>query len=209
MQEIVLIDTRGLSCPQPVLETKRVIEGSGGHEFKVLVDNVISRENVSRFARNQGFAVEVRDNGASVYELNLKRSTGGSLPEAPEDLLPCAVPQTGVQVRNVVFIGHHGMGRGDEELGQRLMRGFLRTWVDSAPKPWRMIFINSGVKLTTLDDEAVEAIALLEEHGVEILSCGTCLQHFGLEEKLRVGRVTTMYEVIESMNQATKVLSPA
>jgi selenium metabolism protein YedF len=192
-----------------VLETKRVIEGSGGHQFKVLVDNVTSRENVSRFARNQGFAVEVRDSGANVYELTLERSERGTVAEAPEDLPPCPVPQTDAQVRNVVFVGHHGMGRGDEELGQKLMRGFLRTWVDSEPKPWRMIFINSGVKLTTLDEEAVEAISLLEEHGVEVLSCGTCLQFYGLEDKLRVGRVTTMYEVIESMNQATKLLSPA
>jgi selenium metabolism protein YedF len=111
-------------------------------------------------------------------------------------------------VKNLVFIGQHAMGRGDDELGQRLMRGFLRTWIDSDPKPWRMIFINAGVNLTTVDDEAVEAISLLQDHGVEILSCGTCLQFFGLEEQLRVGRVTTMYEVIESMNGATKVISP-
>ena len=75
-------------------------------------------------------------------------------------------------------------------------------------KPWRMIFINAGVKLTTLDDEAVEAVSMLEERGVEVLSCGTCLQFFGLEDKLRVGKVTNMYEVIESMNSASKVISP-
>lgn len=208
MQEIVVIDTRGLSCPQPVLETKRAIEASGGDQFRVLVDNVTSRENVSRFARNQGFSVDVKDDGANTYELSLKRSESAPSPAAQEDPLPCPVPQTDAGVKNVLFIGNSAMGRGDDELGQKLMRGFLRTWIDSEPKPWRMIFINSGVKLTTLDDEAVEAISMLEEQGVEVLSCGTCLQFFGLEEKLRTGRVTTMYEVIESMNAATKVLSP-
>ena len=68
------------------------------------------------------------------------------------------------------------------------MRGFLRTWIDVEPRPWRIIFINSGVKLTTIDDEAVEAVSLLEERGVEVLSCGTCLEHFGLSDKLQIGR---------------------
>jgi len=208
MAEVMVIDTRGLSCPQPVLETKRTIEGSAAEEFKVLVDNVTSRENVSRFARNQGFAVEIQENGANLFELNLKRSAEASAPAVQEDLLACEATAAAAHVKNLVFIGQHAMGRGDDELGLKLMRGFLRTWIDSDPKPWRMIFINAGVNLTTVDDEAVEAISLLQDHGVEILSCGTCLQFFGLEEQLRVGRVTTMYEVIESMNGATKVISP-
>ena len=71
-----------------------------------------------------------------------------------------------------------------------------------------MIFINSGVKLTTVDEEGAEAISMLEEKGVEILSCGTCLQHFGIEDKLRVGKVTNMFDIIESLNAAAKVISP-
>ncbi|MGO9566987.1 MAG: DsrE family protein, partial [Desulfomonilaceae bacterium] len=70
------------------------------------------------------------------------------------------------------------------------------------------VFINSGVKLTTIDEEGAEAISMLEEKGVEILSCGTCLQHFGIEDKLRVGKVTNMFEIIESLNSAAKVISP-
>lgn len=208
MSDVVQVDTRGLSCPQPVIETKRAIEGSAADRFKILVDNVTSRENVSRFARNQGFAVEIQENGPNLFELNLMRSADASAPAVQEELLPCEIPAAATHVKNVVFIGQDSMGRGSDELGVKLMRGFLRTWIDSDPKPWRMIFINAGVKLTTLDDEAVEAVALLQDHGVEILSCGTCLQFFGLEEQLRVGRVTTMYEVIESMNGATKVISP-
>ena len=100
------------------------------------------------------------------------------------------------------------MGRGDDELGAKLMRGFLRTMIDSTPLPWRMVFINSGVKLTTIDQEAVEAISLLEEKGVEVLSCGTCLEHFNLKDKLAAGKVTNMFEIIETLNSATKVISP-
>ena len=72
-----------------------------------------------------------------------------------------------------------------------------------------MIFINAGVKLTTRDEAAVEALGLLQDRGVELLSCGTCLQHFGLDADLKVGRVTNMFEVIETLSAATKVISPA
>ena len=88
------------------------------------------------------------------------------------------------------------------------MRGFLQTLVDVQPLPWRIIFINSGVKLTTVDEGAAEAVSMLEQKGVEALSCGTCLQHFQLEDKLKVGRVTNMFEVVETFNKADKVISP-
>jgi selenium metabolism protein YedF len=206
MGDVTTVDARGLACPQPVLETRRALEQSGNSELRVLVDNETSLENVSRFARNQGCRVEVKDSGQQ-FEIIIARA--GEAPAEPEELLPCAIPseQPG-KTKNVVYIGNNCMGKGDDDLGAKLMRGFLRTWIDVTPKPWRMIFINSGVKLTTTDDEAVDAVSLLEEKGVEILSCGTCLQHFGLEDKLRVGKVTNMYEVIESLNKASKVISP-
>lgn len=208
MNEIITVDARGLSCPQPVLETKKAFEESDARQLRVLVDNVTSKENVRRFASNQGCEVHVQDLGADQYEIQVKRPTGEVAVQAAEALLPCPVPQASEIRKNVVYIGNSSMGRGDEALGTKLMRGFLRTWIDVKPAPWRMIFINSGVKLTTVDEEAAEAVSLLEEKGVEILSCGTCLEYFGLTDKLKVGRVTNMFEVIESFNSANKVISP-
>jgi selenium metabolism protein YedF len=208
MTELLTVDARGLACPQPVLETKRVLDEGIASHFRVLVDNDASQANVSRFARNQGCAVELRNEGPGHFEITIARNAGAAAPAAQEELIPCPVPEAAPAARSVVYIANYCMGRGDDELGAKLMRGFLRTWIDITPHPWRMIFLNSGVKLTTLDDEAVEALSLLAEHGVEVLSCGTCLKHFGLEEKLKVGKVTNMYEVIESLNAATKVLSP-
>ncbi|MEW6530970.1 MAG: sulfurtransferase-like selenium metabolism protein YedF [Thermodesulfobacteriota bacterium] len=202
------VDARGLACPQPVLETKRALEEELGSLFRVLVDNPTSRENVSRFARNQGCRVEVQERGSNEFEIVIERGQGSVGLSEQEELLPCARSETAETPRNVVYITDHRIGRGDDELGQKLMRGFLRTWIDSEPLPWRMIFLNSGVYLTTVDDEATEALAMLHERGVDILSCGTCLQHFGFQDKLQVGRVTSMYEVIESMNAATKIISP-
>ncbi|MFH1115475.1 MAG: sulfurtransferase-like selenium metabolism protein YedF [Pseudomonadota bacterium] len=208
MNEILKVDARGLACPQPVLETKKVLDEGRERYFAVLVDNSTSKENVSRFAKNQGCEVEVQDLGGDQFEITVSRLSYQPVPEHAEELLPCPIPEAVTRGRNVVYIGKDGMGTGSDELGAKLMRGFLRTWIDVNPKPWRMIFINSGVRLTTVDEESTEAILLLEEHGVEILSCGTCLQHFGLEDQLKVGKATNMFEVIESLNSATKVISP-
>jgi selenium metabolism protein YedF len=208
MTDILTVDARGLACPQPVLETKRVLDETDSSVLRVLVQGYTSRENVSRYARNQGCEVEVQEQGTDEFEITLTRAGSEVARDEKEDLLPCPVPEQSQSARIVVYVGNNCMGRGDDELGQKLMRGFLRTWIDVSPRPWRMIFINSGVKLTTLDEEGSEAISMLEEKGVEILSCGTCLQHFGIEDKLKVGKVTNMFEVIESLNAAAKVISP-
>ncbi len=209
MSEILTVDARGLSCPQPVLETKKVLDEVAPSSLKVLVQGFTSRENVSRFARNRGYEVEVREKVGDEFEIALKRAESAIVQKAQEELLACPAPEQSQDGKIVVYVGNNCMGRGDDELGQKLMRGFLRTWIDISPKPWRMIFINSGVKLTTIDEEAAEAVSLLEENGVQVLSCGTCLQHFGIEDKLKVGKVTNMFEIIESLNTAAKVVSPS
>ena len=207
MNDISTIDARGLACPQPVLETKKGLERVVSGSLRVLVDNTTAKENVSRFARNQGCEVEVQESDSEQFSITILKCGEPPEPAAQQELLACPAPQA-QPVRNVVYIGNNCMGRGDDDLGAKLMRGFLRTIIDSTPLPWRMVFVNSGVKLTTIDQEALEAIALLEEKGVEVLSCGTCLEHFELKDKLGAGKVTNMFEIIESLNSATKVISP-
>jgi selenium metabolism protein YedF len=208
MRDVFTVDARGLSCPQPVLETRKAFEDSNATAFKILVDNVTSKENVKRFASNQGCEVTIEELGADQYEIRVKRPIGEAPAVEIQELLPCPLPQSTPNGKNVVYIGTDAMGLGDADLGHKLMRGFLRTLIDVSPIPWRVIFINAGVKLTTTDEEAVDAVSMLEEKGVEVLSCGTCLEHFGLVDKLKVGRITNMFEVVESFNAANKVISP-
>ncbi len=209
MGEVQTVDCRGLSCPQPVLETRKALEESVASQLRILVDNITSRENVKRFASSQGLGVQVHEIGADEFELLLERVQDKASPEEePVELQSSPVEQKSLNGKNVVYVGNDCMGRGDDALGRKLIRGFLRTLIDVAPVPWKIIFINAGVKLTTVDEEAVEAISVLADRGVEILSCGTCLEHFGLVDRLKVGRVTNMFEVIESLNGATKVISP-
>jgi selenium metabolism protein YedF len=204
--DIMTVDARGLSCPQPVLETKRALEEAHLDRFLVMVDNPTSRENVVRFAKNQGFDVQVKENSPDLFEITIQR-----LGQVAEPSISVAAPSpepTPNVMKNVIYVSGSTMGTGDDKLGIKLMRGFLRTLLDSEPKPWQMIFLNSGVYLTASDEEASEALILLEEKGVEILSCGTCLEHFELKEKLKVGKISNMYEIIETLNAATKVISP-
>ncbi len=209
MGDVHMVDARGLKCPQPVLEAKRVIDGRLADRFIVLVDNTTSRENVKRFVTNQGYEVETTEKASDHFELNVTRSGAAKPVEEQEELLACPVSESpATNGRLVVYVGSNVMGQGSDELGVKLMRGFLRTWIDVKPRPWRIVFINSGVQLTTNDEEAVDALSMLAEDGVDILSCGTCLEHFGIEDRLKIGRVTNMYEVIETLQEAGKVVSP-
>jgi selenium metabolism protein YedF len=208
MTEMLTIDARGMACPQPVLETKKVLDKALSSQFKVLVDNEAAKENVSRFATSRGCQVAVRQEAAGWAEITIFGAGTPPDPGRPEEIPSCALPETAAPQRTVVYVGTNCMGRGDDELGAKLMRGFLRTMIDEPRLPWRIVFINSGVKLTTVDEEAVDAVGMLAEKGVEVLSCGTCLQHFGLEQELKVGKVSNMFEVIETLSAATKVISP-
>ena len=207
MKPKLSIDARGLNCPQPVLLARKSIENSNTDSLMVIVDNSISKENVCRFLTNQGFEVNPRELSSDHFEIVAMKN-------APDEVSAWDVqaPQNDAPQPDrsslVVYVGTCLMGSGDQDLGAKLMRGFLRTLIDMSFKPWRMIFINSGVMLTTVDEEAVEALTLLSEKGVEILSCGTCLQHYKVDEKLSVGRSTTMYEILETLEKASKVVSP-
>jgi len=205
MKQPIIVDARGLACPQPVVKTKEALENHPGLAIEVLVDTRDSAENVSRFARSRGRQVQTSAEG-EIHRVIVQPGPETAGPSATEELGPVSCAMTDQKL--VVYVGADQMGRGSEELGKKLMQGFLRTWLDSPKKPWRMIFINSGVRLTTTDEEAPEVLELLAERGVEILTCGTCLQHFGLEKELRVGKVTNMYEVVETLCAAGRVVSP-
>ncbi len=99
------------------------------------------------------------------------------------------------------------LGQGDLDLGRKLMLGFLRTTLDTSPRPWRLVLLNHGVRLAAVDEVAVDVLNLLVEAGVEVVACGTCLEHLGLTDRLRAGRVTNMFEIVETLNEAAKVIS--
>jgi selenium metabolism protein YedF len=197
------IDCRGLACPRPVLETKKALEAPGAEEIFVLVDNPSSKENVRRFAVSQGHEVTIAEE-KGVFNLRIKKGKGkekvdsmGGKAENTECLASSDI---------VVFIDTDSLGRGSEELGKILMRSFLQTLEQSEVHPQRIILINSGVKLACDGSEVLEDLQEFAAKGVEVLSCGTCLDYFGIKRKLLVGKVSNMYEIINFLTRAGKVI---
>ena len=193
------VDCRGLACPQPVIETKKALDRSESKEIVVLVDNPTSRENVSRFATSQGYQMslkEEKDHSA----ITIRRGEGG---KEEEKATP---PKTSTEGGLVFFIDSDSMGRGSEELGGILMRAFLHTLGEAEVRPRKMILVNSGVRLACEGSPALEDLQTLASQGVEILACGTCLNYFELKEKLRAGRVSNMYEILNALSQAGRTV---
>lgn len=191
------IDARGLSCPQPVILTKRVMDEKSGEEIVTIVDNPAARENVSRLADSQGYAVKVETQGQESY---IHMSLG--LGEAGE------VAVREAEARElVILVKSQFFGQGDDELGAVLTRSFLYTLSEMSSRLHSLIFMNGGVHLTTEGSPVLENLKFLEESGVQILSCGTCLDFFGKKEQLQVGQVTNMYTALDILGQAAKNLT--
>ena len=168
------IDCRGLACPQPVLETKKALEGPEMGEIFVLLDNPSSKENVRRFVESQGHQVGITEE-KGVFELRIKKGKSSSAEEKSK-IIPC--PDSS---HLVVFVDTDSLGRGSEELGRILMRSFLQTLEQSEVHPQKVILINSGVKLACEGSEVIEDLQELAAKGAEILYCGTCLDYFGIK----------------------------
>ena len=193
------LDCRGMSCPQPVLETKKALDKSGPEGVLILVDNPGSKENVRRFGESQGYQVDITEE-KGVFRLRLQKTGAAKKEPMPEEKKATGGTDF------VVFIESDSIGRGSEELGKILMRSFLHTLGEAEFKPAKIIMVNSGVKLACEGSEVLQDLHQLSRQGAEILSCGTCLDYFGLKTKLQAGGISNMYEILSSLAQAGKVL---
>jgi selenium metabolism protein YedF len=194
-----VVDCRGLACPEPVMTTKKALDQLKEGELLVIVDNAVSCNNVERFAQSQGCSVEVEQRGKD-FSLHIRRES------AKQETGP---PQEKERVKKVVvYINSHLMGGGDEALGSFLMKAFLKTLLDLETKPNRLILINSGVQLASEGSKVLDSLIGLSEKGVEILSCGSCLDFYGLQGRLKVGVVSNMVEILQSMLEADRLIRP-
>lgn len=204
MSNKVIVDARGLSCPMPVIKTKKALEEIESGELEVLVSDSTPRENVLKFAKSAGCVAEVVKDEADDIVIKIVKGEGSDLEKADSNLL---VEGCSTEYKEVIVITKDTLGEGERELGEILMKGFLFTLTESDPLPKSVILMNSGVKLSTKTKAAIENLKILEEKGVEILSCGTCLDYYNLKEDLQVGTVSNMYTIVENMKEATKVIT--
>lgn len=189
------LDCRGQQCPQPVVQTRKLILAQPSSPFKVLVDDEVSRDNVTRLAKSLGYTVSI-DQTESTIEISL---TPGETPEKA----PVAAASSGP---TVIFITADEMGRGDAKLGQILMKNFIFTLIESDTTPDAIYFVNNGVKLTVGGSDVIEPLQELANRGVEIASCGLCLEFFNIKDALAVGRISNMLELVNALAGAGKII---
>lgn len=194
------IDCRGLNCPEPVLKTRDVLAREPDKIIQVLVDNETARENVLRFAKSQGRnAAWEKDNNQFLITIS-----GESEQKTPE--LLSSKDKSGME-KPVLFIGTDEMGKGSRELATMLMRNFIYTLTKRDQLPAAIIFMNSGVKLSIADSPVIEELEYLEQNGLQILVCGTCLDYYELKEKHKAGLVSNMYDIADLLLGADRVVS--
>ncbi len=195
------IDARGIDCPAPVLQTKNMLEKENLSIIKVVVDNEAARQNVSRFMEFQNFEVSVEQEEKDFYVTGRRGEQ-----ETIAEVSPAEKPETkGKKI--MVMIATDRMGYGDDELGLKLMVSFLKTIKEMGDELWRLVFVNNGVKLTIMGSDLIPVIQGLENEGIRILVCGTCLTHFNLLDKKQVGETTNMLDIVTAMQLADKVIN--
>lgn len=205
MQNIV-VNAIGEQCPIPVVKATRALrEMTEPGTLEVHVDNEIAVQNLTRMAAGHHLAARAEKRGekAFVVIMEVAAPVGGSPAEEPE--MVCIPDQRGDLV---VAVDTDAMGRGSDELGRTLMKGFLFAVSQLPQLPKTMLFYNGGARLTVEGSDSLEDLKNMEAQGVEILTCGTCLNFYGLTEKLAVGSVTNMYSIVEKLAGAGKVVKP-
>lgn len=201
---MITVNAMGDNCPIPVIKTKKAMQALTSPEtIEVLVDNEIAVQNVSKMAASAGGSVSSEKLGDAEFKISIQME---GAPKASEEGEEACMPDA--RSNTVVVVSSDRMGSGNDELGKVLIKGFIFavTQLDTLPKT--MLFYNGGATLTTEGSDSLEDLKSLEAQGVEILTCGTCLDYYGLKDKLSVGTVTNMYSIVETMANAGKILKP-
>lgn len=201
-----LIDAKGKECPIPVILAKKEID-SGNKNFIIEVDNDIAVQNLQKLANSQGLSSEIKiENEIFKVAFIDDKNEGGECLECNEILSKLENNKNQISTWSV-FIGKEIIGAGNEELGKSLMKMFFYTISEGEDLPKAILFMNDGVKVPTLNEQAIEHLKDLEAKGVEILTCGACLNFYKLEDNLKVGKVSNMYDITNTMKESSKVIT--
>jgi len=204
MTDIKIVDAKKLSCPQPVVLAKQALESN--KQIKVIVDNETALENVKRLGSKLGCDVSVEAKSDGIYEIQMVRNASANSDQ--NAFASSCAASVGTSGPFVIVMAADKMGRGNDELGFVLVKAFLHTIAVQDTKPNVMVFYNTGVKLAVQGSDVLDDLKKLESEGVQILVCGTCLNYFEIKDKLVVGIVSNMYDIVETMSQAGRLLTP-
>ena len=198
------LDCMGMACPLPVINAKKAIEAfTEDGILHVKVDNDTAVQNLTRLGEHNGFVVTTVKHGEKAFTVTMQVKAGAA--QVPAEATTCKAPE---RSGKVVVLSADTMGAGDEKLGRKLMKAFIFALTSQDEAPEKVICYNSGAYLTTRDPDTVKDLKTLEEAGTTVMTCGTCLDYYGLKEELKVGVISNMYDIVEAQMKAASVIRP-
>lgn len=192
-----IIDCKGLNCPLPVINTKKHFDNIEKGIATTIVDNEVAKNNVVKFAKNANLEVSVSEND-NLYHITITKG-GAQLENLKDD------KNLKTDENFTIVVSSDKLGNGAEELGEALIKSYLFALSEADIIPNNLIFLNSGVKLVVEGSLVLESINKLKERGVNIYSCGLCLDFYKIKDKVQVGEITNMYAIIEMMNSGRTI----
>lgn len=194
-----IIDALGKPCPIPVIETKKALAEQDVSSVLVKVDNIVAVQNLEKMATGNGYGFSYKEEGRDLFDIFISKD-GKATPDT--------IARIGSNLGGIgVVISRDTMGKGAEELGKILIKGFIYSLTELPAKPEFVVFLNSGVRLTSEGSNTINDLKKLAQKGTQIFSCGTCVNYYGLQDKLAVGEITDMYNITEKMSAALKVVN--
>ena len=191
---MIKVNAVGEVCPKPVIMTKKALKEIESGVVEVSVDNITSKENVEKMAKEMGHTFETREEG-NVFIITITKAGEKQENSSKEENI-------------VISIGSDKMGEGEDELGKILIKGFIYALTEAETLPKTVLLYNKGVLLASTFEDTVKDLKVLEERGVEILSCGTCANFYHVQDQIKVGTLTNMYTILERQMKAAKVIKP-
>ncbi|MCF8366696.1 MAG: sulfurtransferase-like selenium metabolism protein YedF [Bacteroidales bacterium] len=199
-----IIDVKGKQCPMPLIETKKALKEADANEsFKVLINNPTSAKNVTHFLKDNAIPFTEKTERDEIEII--VNNTGQNLEEVDETAY-CSTCNTEPE-NFVVLMAKDRLGEGSDELGEALAGAMINTLKAIEPLPTKIIFMNSGINLVVKGSLVLDNLKYLQDKGVDLIVCGTCLDYFGKMDDLIVGRVSNMLDIVQSMKDAQKVLN--
>ena len=191
---MIKVNAIGEVCPKPVIMTKKALKEIESGVVEVSVDNQTSKENVEKMAKEMGHTFETREEG-DIFVITITKAGEKQENSSEEENI-------------VISIGSDKMGEGEDELGKILIKGFIYALTEAETLPKTVLLYNKGVLLASTFEDTVKDLKVLEERGVEILSCGTCANFYHVQDQIKVGTLTNMYTILERQMKAAKVIKP-
>ena len=204
---MITVNALGEACPMPVVKAKKAIDALTAPETVQVEVDLISflRDYLAPRETMHGFAVRAEKQGEAQFSVTI--DAAGAKKDVADESAVCAPLKQG-EKNIVVAISKDHMGEGEEALGKTLLKAFIFALTQQDALPKTILFYNSGAFVTSTEGPSIEDLKTLEAQGVDILTCGTCLDYYHRKEKLLVGGITNMYSIVETLEKADVVVKP-